>query len=51
MFCGGNRKRILSIVLLLIGIGAILSLLPACVWILLIGIALIVIAVMVFRSC
>ena len=51
MFWGGNRKRILSLLLLLIGFGAILSLLPLCVWVLLMGIALIVLAVLVFRSC
>ena len=50
MFCG-NKKRVLSILLLLIGVGAILSLLPACAWVLLIGIALVVIAGWIIRSC
>jgi len=51
MFYGGNRKRMLCLLLLLLGLGAILSLLPACAWLLLIGIILVAIAVLICRCC
>ncbi len=47
----GGKKGILSGILLILGVTAILSLLPSWIWLVMIGTALIVLAVMIFRSC
>ena len=47
----GGKNGILSCILLVIGAGAILSLLPCWIWLMMIGIALIVLAVVIFRCC
>lgn len=47
----GGKNGILSCVLLVIGAAAILSLLPCWIWLMMIGIALIVMAVLLFRHC
>ena len=47
----GGKKGILSCFLLVLGVVAILSLLPCWIWLVMIGVVLIVVAVIIIQHC